>query len=433
MCKIRFIGLLLLLFIASTASSADWSQWRGPNFDGSTDEKALPDSFSITDGLAWSLDMPGTSAATPIVCDGKVFVTSTDKQDKQSLYAICVDAVTGKELWRKKFTATDRNFPRNDMATPSPAAGSGAVYFLFGSGDLAATDFDGNILWKRNIEDDFGNLSIKFGFSSSPLLYDDKLFILVHRRPKPYRKLLNDKPLDSYLLALDPKTGKDIYRHIRVTDAIDEAHDTYSSPIPYECDGQKQVLIMAADFVTAHDPQTGAEIWRYEYAPSKHPMWRNIPSVVTADGIIYGVRSRGSGLFAIKPTGNGLLDESIVQWTFDGPTPDSSTPLIYQGNIYVVDDIKKKILTCLDAETGKQKWQDKLPGKAPYYASFTASDGKIFGMDESGQLIIIAAGGDQMKILSTFDTDEKPSRASISIADGKLFIRTAAKLYCIGK
>ena len=433
MSKIRLTSLITFVLAVSIASSADWPQWRGPGFDGSADEKDLPVSFSATENILWATAMPGSSSATPVISEGKVFVTSTDRADNKKLLAICLDAKTGKHLWQKDFTTSGQRVPRNDMATPSPAADGSAVYFLFGSGDLAATDYDGNILWTRNIQEEYGNISIKFGYSSSPLVYENKLYILVHRRPKAYREPKNTEPLDSFLLAINPKTGRDIFKHTRITDAIEEAFDSYTSPIPFEFNGQKQIIIMAADYVTSHDPLSGQELWRYEYAPSKHPMWRNIASVVPSEGIIYGVRSRGSGLFALKPSTKGTLDESSIAWTFDGPTPDSSTPLCYQGNIYVVEDFKKKIMTCLDAKTGKQKWQGKLPGKTPYYASFTASDGKLFGMDESGQMVIVDANASQLKVLSTFAFNEKPSRASIAIANGKLFIRTAAKLYCIGK
>lgn len=416
------------------ASSADWPQWRGSSFDGSADEKGLVADFAQPESFLWTTVMPGASSATPVVSDGKVFVASTDSEDGSILLAICLDEKTGEQLWQKSFTTSGRRLPRNDMATPSPATDGSNAYFLYGSGDLAAIDYDGNIIWSRNIEKEYGNISIKFGYSSSPLIFEGKLYILVSRRPKAYREPTSEKPLESFLLAIDPKTGKNIFKHTRITDAIEEAFDSYSSPIPFECDGKKQILIMAGDYVTSHDPKSGAELWRYEYAPSKHPMWRNIPSVVTADGVVYGVRSRGSGLFALKPTAaKGTLDETSIAWTFDGPTPDSSTPLYYQGNIYVVDDFKKKILTCLDATTGTLKWQGKLPGKTPYYASFTASDGKLFGMEESGQVVVIEAGGTELNVLSTFAFNEKPSRASVAIANGKLFIRTAAKLYCIGK
>ena len=322
--------------------------------------------------------------------------------------------------------------PQNNLASCSPVTDGKSVFFLFGTGDLAGYDLNGKELWLRHLEEEYGNISVKFGYSSSPLLYEGKLFVISMRRPQAYRDP-NGDGLDSFLLAIDPKTGKNIYKHVRPTDAIDEALDSYSSPLPFELDGSKQVVILAADYVTGHEAATGKEMWRYEYAPEKNRLWRNISSVVCGDGVVYGVRSRGSGLFALKPTNTGTLDESHVLWTYDGPTPDSSTPLIYRGYIYVVDDVKKKVLSCLDIKTGMQKWQKRLPGKNAYYASFTASDGVIYGMDESGDVIILEANGAEYRMLANVDLDAKPSRSSISITDGRIYIRTAKKLYCIGK
>ncbi len=425
-------SLIIYLFCTVIVTAGNWPDWRGPNQDGSTDEKGVVKTFSETENVIWSTDMPGVGASTPLVVEGKIFLTSADKDDNSKLYALCLDQKSGNELWRKEFPTNGRKVPLNNLVSSSAATDGKAVYFLFGSGDLAAYDYNGNELWARKLEQEFGNISIKFGYSSSPLIYDGKLFVLIQRRPQSYRKPDSDT-LDSFLLAIDPKTGKDIYRHIRLTDAIDEALDSYSSPMPFDLNGSKQIVIMAADYVTGHDAHTGKEEWRYQYAPKKNRLWRNIASVVTADGIVYGVRSRGSGLFALKPANIGKLDESHVLWTYDGPTPDSSTPLIYRGSIYVVDDVKKKVLSCLDLKTGEQKWQQKLPGKNPYYASFTASDGIIYGMDESGDVIILAADSTKFDMLANVDLDAKPSRSSIAIADGNIFIRTAKKLYCIGK
>ena len=429
----KYIAIFILCIGFNViAIAGDWPDWRGPNHDGSTNEKGVVKTFSETKNVIWSTDMPGVGASTPLIIKGIIFLTSADKDDKSKVYALCYDQKSGNQLWRKDFPTIDRKLPLNNLASSSAATDGENVYFLFGSGDLAAYDFKGNQLWARKLEQEFGNISIKFGYSSSPLIYDDKLYVLIQRRPKTYRKPDADN-LDSFLLAINPKTGKDIYRHIRKSDAIDEALDSYSSPFPFELNGSKQIVILAADYVTGHDANTGAEMWRYKFAPKKIKNWRNITSVVTANGIVYGVRSRGSGMFALKPENIGTLDDTNVLWTYDGPTPDSSTPLIYRGCIYSVDDVGKKELACIDLKTGMQRWKQKLPGKNPYYASFTASDGIIYGMDESGKVVIFTDDKTKFNMLANVDLDAKPSRSSIAIADGNIFIRTAKKLYCIGK
>jgi outer membrane protein assembly factor BamB len=392
----------------------------------------MPATWSKTDNVSWVASLPGHSSATPVIADGKVFLSSTDR-DSDNLLALCLDARSGKELWRKVLGATDRNVPRNNMATPSPVTDGKHVYFMYGSGDLAGLDYEGNVLWSRNIEAEYGNISIKYGYSSSPLFYDGKLYILVQRRHTAYRSP-KSTTLDAFILAVDPKTGGNIWKQPRKTDALDESLDSYSSPILYQDRGRVIILVIGSDYATANDPVTGKELWRYGYAKQKSKRGRNITSPVTGEGFVFGVPARGSdGLFALKSEGEGILADDNVIWRFDGPSPDVSTPLYYKGNLYVLDGRKGGVLTCLDASTGRQKWQGKLGGSAPWRASVTAADDKLYCISEAAEAVVLAAGDEKFNILSRIDMEDEPVQASIAIADSRLFIRTANKLFCIGK
>jgi outer membrane protein assembly factor BamB len=438
------IGILLLLtsvlVLGGRSSANDWPHWRGPFLNGSSDEKDLPGSWSRTENIAWVSLLPGPSSATPVICKGRVFVSSTDSKSDEpwppagELLALCFDVKSGKELWQKKLGASSRNVQRNNMATPSPTTDGDRVYFLFGSGELCGLDFDGNILWLRNIETEYGNISLKYGYSSSPLVWGGKLYVLVLRRDIAWRAPESDKPLDSFLLAVDPATGKNLWKHVRVTDAVDESLDSYASPIVFNSTGRTEIIVIGGDYVTAHDPETGKEFWRYGYAQEKDAHWRLIPSVVTGQGLVFGVQPRGTNdLFALKTGGTGSLSQDYVAWVFDGPTPDVSTPLYYKGNLYVTDGIRNgKVVTCLDAKTGRKKWQGVLGGAAPWRASMTAADDKLYCINEDAEAVVLAAGDEEFRILWRIDMEDKPVRASIAIADGHLFIRTASKLFCVG-
>ncbi|UCF17776.1 MAG: PQQ-binding-like beta-propeller repeat protein, partial [Phycisphaerales bacterium] len=185
--------------------ATDWPQWRGPFFNGSTGETNLPGSWGETENVAWISPLPGPSGATPVICNGRVFVSSMVGRGP-GFVALCFDAADGKRLWDKSIGSDSRRFPRNNMASPSPVTDGESVFFLYGSGHLVGFDYEGTELWSRNIEADYGNLALKFGYGSSPLLYEGRLFILVVRRNEPYREPEADGPLDSYLMALDPKT-----------------------------------------------------------------------------------------------------------------------------------------------------------------------------------------------------------------------------------
>jgi len=422
---------IAVLFTA-LASAGDWPHWRGPFLNGSADERDLPAKWSRTENLAWVSPLPGPSGATPVIVNGRVFVSSTDAASTD-LYAICLDERTGKELWRRRIGASARKVPRNNLASPSPVADTERVFFMYGSGELVGLNHDGELLWKRNVEAEYGNISVKYGYSCSPLLYDGKLFVLIQRRHTAYRAP-ESTTLDSFILAVDPATGENIWKQPRVTDALDESLDTYSSPIIFEKDGRAELIVIAADYATANDPETGAELWRYGYAAQKSQRWRNITSPVTSDELIYGVRPRGgTGVFALRSGGTGKLDAGYLAWRFDGATPDVCTPLYYKGYLYVLDGKSSKVLTCLDARTGRQKWQGRLGGEGPWRASVTGADDKLYCINEAGQAIVLAADPERFRVIWRVDMVDGPVQASIAIANGHLFIRGASKLYRIGR
>ena len=428
------LSAILVLSACAPSRAADWPHWRGPFLNGSTEEQGLPDSWSLTDNILWTVALPGPSAATPIISHGRVFVSSTVK-GSPDLLALCFDARTGGELWRRKLGESTVKIPRNTMATPSPVADGQRVFFLYGSGQLAGLDFEGNVLWQRNIETEYGNISCQFGYGSSPLLDDGRLFVSVLRRDKAWREPINKEPLESYLLAVNPATGENLWKHRRLTDALDESFDSYASPIAYKDADRAQIILIGGDYVTAHEPQTGRELWRYGYDTEKNARWRLISSVVTGAGLIFGVQPRGGNdLFALKSGGSGTLSQKDMAWSFKGPTPDVCTPLFYRGNLYVLDGVERRsVVTCFDPQTGRVKWQGRIGGNAVWRASLTAADGKIYCINEDAQAIVFAAGDEELKILSRPEMQDGPAQASIAIADARLFIRTAGKLFCIGK
>ena len=452
-------AIAFVLVLAVPAVAADWPQWRGPFFNGSTNEKNLPASWSAAENTAWVSPLPGESGATAIISNGRVFVTSMVK-GTSDFVALCFDEKTGKQLWRKNVGSDSRRYPRNNMCSPSPVADGNNVYFLYGSGDLVGFDFEGSQLWSRNIEKEYGNLALQFGYSSSPLLYDGRLYVIVIRRDSPYRAPAADGPLDSFIAALDPKTGRTIWKQQRKTNAFDEGMETYSTPIPFVRNGKCELLATGADFVTAYDPVTGAELWRFEYWTRKVRDSRIIPSLVTGDGLIFGTWHKHKGVFALQPPHTNLLNPAGVSpggrplppsgpnliegeqigaggkilWEFDEAAPDAGTPLFYQGRLYVLDGITRgKVVTCFEPKTGKQLWQGKLGGRGPWWASLAAGDGKMYCICETGEIIVLKAGDEKFEILFQTEIDEGPIQASISIANGHLFIRTAQNLYCIGK
>jgi len=429
--SLRCIVIASLLALAAPHAAAEnWPQWRGPFFNGSTTETGLPTVFSRTENVVWSVPMPGPSGATPAVWGDRVFVSSVDSKTGD-LLAIALDARTGKILWQK-ITGKDRKVMRNNMASPSPIADGKRVYFYYGTQGLFAFDPAGKPLWSRDLEKDHGHNADMFGYSSSPLLYKGRLYVIAIRneRQDRYGKAPAAKT-DSYLLAIDPKTGKDLWLQARPTDARDEAQEAYSTAIPYEVAGRSEVLVYGADYLTGHDAATGAELWRWGgYNPRHINHWRIIASPVVGGDLVFVCGPKYEHLFAVRPDARGALGEEKVAWTFDKRISDASTPLCYQDRLYVLDD-NRRLLTCFEPKTGAQKWQLQISGETVIRASLTGADGKVYCIDEAGEVVVLAAG-DEPKILHrTKMGGEERCRSSIVAAGGRLFIRTTDTLYCI--
>ena len=365
------------------AQAGNWPQWRGPNNNGSAAETGLPDSCDPAKAK-WMTPMPGASHATPIVWGERVFVTSTDPASN-GLLGMCVSARDGKILWQKRL-GDNIKAPRNNGATPSPVTDGKLVCFLFGSGDLAALDMDGNLLWTKNLVSQHGNLCTQFGYSSSPLLWDGKLFIQILRRTKPYSGPAGtEQPLDSLILAFDFLTGRELWKHVRPSAALNESLESYSTPVPFEFQNRKELLVQGGDCISGHDPATGSELWRVEYNPQRETHWRLIPSPVTA----------GRRIMMATPRGGPLL--------------------------------------ALDAgATGKQTGRCQIAQDGAWRASPTGANGKIYVMSEQGEVVVVSAGPNG-QILSRTDLADGPACATISAANQCLFIRTAGKLTCFGK
>jgi len=424
----------LLLGILPGLRAENWGHWRGPSFNGSTTETGLPASWSKTENVAWATPLPGFSGATPVIWGDHVFVTSPDAD--KNLLLVCLNRKDGKVLWQKTVAAGDREQGRNNMASPSPVTDGKSVFVIFGTGDLAAYDFSGTELWSRSLAKEYGRFSIMWIYGSSPLLYEGKLYVQVLQRnppPPDYTHAIDDKPArESYLLCLDPKTGKNIWRHVRPSDARNESQEAYSSPIPCKGRNGTEIIIVGGNYTTAEDARSGEELWRCGGLNSRNdPYWRIVPSPVVADGMIIACAPKREPVFGIKDGGKGLVTESHVAWSFKEFPSDCVTPLYYKKKLFVLDG-DKKTMTCLDPKTGEKKWQGNLGVREIFRGSPTGADGRIYCISEEGTVVILEAG-EEFKVLATIPMGEGPVRSSIAAADGHLFIRTAKNLYCIGK
>lgn len=421
-------AFLATMSLTAATQAGDWPQWRGPALNGSSDEKSLPARWTPNE-ILWQAKLPGPGSSTPIVVGDRVFLTSSDTQTK-ALLAMCYSARDGMILWQKRMGADDLRVRDNNLTSPSPASDGKSVYFLFGSGELVALDIEGKELWTRDLQKEFGQLAICYNYSSSLLLYKDRLYIAVLRRNVPLRKAEGPQQLDSFLLAIDSKTGKDIFRHVRPSDARDESFESYTTPVPFEHDGRCEIVVTGGDYFTGHDWQSGKEIWRLPYNPTHRMMMRLVPSPVIAGNLICASTPRWGAIWAIRGGGNGTLGADSIAWKLTANMPDVCTSLYYQGMLYVIEG-DQGLLQCVDPATGKIKWEGKLNSRDVIRSSPVAADGKIYVINQGGDVYVLAAGK-EFKILGLMRSQEGPCQSSLAIANGKVFIRTAKRIYCVG-
>lgn len=439
------------ILAGAVARAENWPQWRGPAFNGSTSEKKLPAKWTRTEGVAWTTPLPGTSGATPVIWDDYVFVASTDDTTKTCV-AMAFDRKTGRELWRVKAAEGVGKDRMSTFSNASPLTDGRHVWFFYGTGDLLCLDLKGNEVWKRNIQKDYGQFAFLWTFSSTPLLYDGRLYLQVLQRNTPVDgRGRKDGPNDSYLLALEPKTGRELWKVVRPSEAREESLEAFSTPVPHRHAGRNEILITGGDCITGHDADTGKELWRWgTWNPKRITHWRLVPSPTAGDGVALACGPKNSPVYAVRLGGQGTLANVALAWqsfvqadedaAAAGPSlnnreisSDVPTPLYYQGRFYILNGGKKQLIS-MDPKTGKVFWSGALPGRTIFESSPTAGAGKIYAMNHAGEVFVVQAGGDEFKLLHTVsmaDPDEKSLRACVVPSRGQLFIRTAKNLFCV--
>lgn len=421
--KKMILTIFLVVIVAGGAYGEDWSQWRGPYFNGSSSETNLPGTWTTSQNVVWIAKLPGGGGSTPIIRGDSVFISSQDGDGKT--WAVGLNRNDGSVRWKYPIGKGFNNRQGNTAASPSPIADGKNVYFLYGSGDFVGYSKEGKQLWKRNIAADYGEFEILWNYGSTGLLLEDKIYVpVIHGH---HRNTAQDK---SYLLCVNPKTGKDLWKRDRHTDAKYESKQAYTTPYPLAVSGQTNIYITGADYITAHDPKTGKVLYRSEtHNPNNVRYGRTVVSPVSVDGVILQPAPRGGRIYAARLGEKGEISKWL--WIMRQNSPDVCTPLVYRGKFYILNGVAKKLL-CVEPRNGKVLGECDLEGKTKFQASPTGADGKIYCINMRGEAFVLSAT-DTPAILHRVDMDGKDCRSTIAIAGGQLFVRVDDRLYCIGK
>ncbi len=399
----RFIQLTALcLFATAPLHAGDWPQFRGPNGSGVVADGKLPESFDKPEDLRWKVTLPARGVSSPIVVNGKVFITCSSGKRDDKLHVLAYNANTGEKLWHRQFTATGITaaHPKTCMAAPTPVADSQAVYALFATGDLAALDHEGNLLWYRSLTGDYPSISNVVGMASSPVLHQDRLIVPM------------DNSGDSFVAALDTSNGKNAWKQSRPRESC------WATPTIREITSQEtEVLFQNIKELAAYDLKTGQKKWAHD-APAQ------LLSVNLVEGQLM---VPSGGLKMYKPTETGKLEEV---WKAPKLQSGYSTPVVYEDHVYVANPAG--VVYCVDIKTGKPVWDERIRGsKQTFSASPVAGDGKVFFLSESGTLCVYRAGGDEADLVATHELGEE-GLATPALAHGAVYLRTEKTLYCFG-
>ncbi len=415
----RFRPLIVLavtLMVILSALADNWPQWRGPALNGVSREKNLPVKWNQQENITWKLAVPDRSGATPIIWNNHLFLNVAEGSE---LFLWCVDRTRGAVVWKKLLGSGNHMMRKQNMSSPSPVTDGRNVWVMTGTGILKEFDFSGNEIWARDIQKEYGKFGLNWGYASSPLLHEDALYVQVLHGMK------TDDP--SYVMRLDKKTGKTIWRIERPTQAQRESPDSYATPALLRNGNTLELVVLGGDCVTGHDLATGKELWRGNgLNPENNPFHRIVASPVAVDGIVYAP-TRVRPLTAFRGGGRGDITETHRLWTFNNG-PDVPSPVTDGTYFYSVTD--NGVMWCLDAKTGKEIYGRQRLRSGTYSSSPVLADGKIYISNEDGLTTVIRAGP-QFEVLAENELGDY-CLSSPAISDGQIFIRTSKFLYCVG-
>ena len=436
----RFAIALASVLIAAVPAglAANWPQWRGPNSNGSTSEAHdLPVTWSHAENVLWRTKLPSWSAATPIIWEDTVFVTSAEEGfttlrgrdgrggaadlGPDKIFLLALNRKDGTVRWQRQIDSGNELFRKQNSASPSAITDGKHVWIMTGHGKFSCFTMDGKEVWKRDIQADYGRFGLNHGYASTPLMHGDRLYVQVLHGMK------TDDP--SYVFAAEKVSGKSIWKVERPTDAPRESPDNYATPQLATVDGKLQLVISGGDYVTGHDLGTGKELWRIGgFNPTNNPANRTIASSLVIGGNVFTTSTRGRPFIAFRAGGSGNITGKNELWTNELGS-DVPTPTTDGKYIYVLND--RGFLNCLEAESGKVVYEGQRIELGTYSSSPLLADGRIYSTSEEGTTTVVKAGP-QFEILGVSKLDDHTLASPVAV-DNQIFLRTDGYLYCFQK
>jgi len=392
---------LVAVLCLAAAPAGNWPAFRGAG-DSVSQATTLPLKWSETDGIAWRSGLTGYGQSSPVVWHNRVFVTTVDGPQKERAVLACVDLASGEALWQDelKSAQTAEVTDYISRAAPTPAVDGKRVYAFFETGNLAAWTHDGERLWERNLVEEYGPFTGNHGVGSSIALTDRAVIVLVdHSGP-------------SYLLAIDKASGETVWKVDR-PDTV-----AWSSPIATD-DGR--IVVSANGRCEAFDPESGKQLWKRAGIEGN-----TVPSAtVSGDLVIVGSKEVGSNL-AIRVPADPKVPETTIAWKSSDATATFSSPLVYNGHVYLVN--RTGVAFCLNEQTGETVWKQRIGGSC--WASPLGACGRVYFFEKSGTTTVMSADGTP-DVLAENLLPTEDRVYGVAAVEGRFVIRLGSELICI--
>ena len=399
----------VLIGSSANVGAQEWSRFRGPNGTGVSDASTIPTQWSEKD-YNWKLALPGIGHSSPVVWDKKIFLTSADPASGTRL-VLCA-STDGRLLWQTPYeSAAHHVHTQNSLASSTPAADAERVYMAWATPEefsLVALDHSGRQVWRKNL----GPFTSEHGFGTSPIVYEGLVIVT------------NDQEGDSFVLAVDAKTGDERWRAKHRS--LPRQNASYSAPCVFTPDdGEPQLIVNCwAHGITSLNPRTGKTNWEIDVFHN-----RPVSSPIVVAGLIFGTCGNGGGdnsIVAVRPP-KGPTDRPEVAYKIER----SLSP--YVPSLIAKDDLvfawtDRGIVSCIEAATGNVIWKQRVGGN--FSSSPVRVRDRIYGISYDGDVIVIAADR-EFKQLAKNSLGE-PTRATPAVSGGVMYLRTESQLLSIG-
>ena len=389
-----------------SASGRGATRW--PGFLGGPDANVsraarLPLTWS-DDSVAWRIVTPGFGQSSPVIWDDAVFLTSLAGEMKETLFVSAVDLEDGAERWRRTFEAAE-TFEWNDYVSkgaPTPAVDGERLYVFFDSGDLLALTHDGETVWHRRLGAEYGTVGGNHGVGNSVLLTDDAVVVLLTRRTY------------SYLLAVDPATGENLWKADR------EPGVAWSTPML--APGGEEIVVSASGRIEGFDARTGERRWFFEDLRGNH-----VPSPTITDELVIAGGMAVQANLALRRGGTGALDRGAVAWTA-GSGSNFASPFAYRECIYWVNPAGAA--RCLAPESGAVRWTHRLP--ASIWATPLGHEDHVYFFTTEGVTQVLRASAEVVEVVATNHLSVGAPVTGFAVVDDAIVIRAGTEVIRVG-